>query len=435
MPTRTFYSFDNYPSPPIRQNQNMVGGILSVLSIRAKITSLLPRDSLKTSDSADSKQIKTTSKFNFDIQKFLAKFRKPSKPAQVNIFSPSPTPKFEKVDQVDAHMMESMIYHTTSMVEQKYKKLVIGLLSLFVMLIALNLYTVFYLSFSNKNTPVSVTEAQNIAPNLQQIKSPQTGLRIVRDFAGNSALGDVGFQLEIQKNLIKTKGSQNCKTSILPPMENGCHFLLIPGSLGIPSKGMLYQSVGIDGDLAEGDKIQIDIKNYDKETLQTIATITSANITQDFKLPENIPSSSGILFRLWAKNQDITIRQINLKYFSVDDLKQVSGTLKGDLAKLDETPKVYQDSDQNGKFDGNTDKAWLCRPNFPGAKFVLGQGEKFNLEPDDGCFTDVKPDCWYKAKTNKCVLPSGKWLLVWEDKQIEIPFEVKGDNDTLSLGL
>ena len=428
MPTRTFYTLESYAPPQIATITAVSSGLLSVVWLRDKMPSFLPRDFIK-----EDKKVKKISLKN-EILVFVDRFK--------NNFKKSKHIKLEKVIEplpvathADFRFVQSMIHQTTSHVEEKYKKLVIALLSLFVLLIALNLYTVFYLSFASKTASVSVTETQTITPNLQQLKTPKNGLRIVRDFAGNSALADVGFQLEIQKNLIKTKGSQNCKTPILPPMENGCHFLLIPSSLGIPNKGMLYRSFSLEGDLAEGDKIQVEIKDYDKDKVQTISTITSVNINQDFDLPENIPSSSGILFRLWAKNQDITVRQINLKYFSVDDLRQVSGNLMGDLASIEETPKVYLDSDQNGKFDKDTDKAWTCRTSFPGARFVLGEGDKFSIEPDDSCFNDVKPDCWYKAKTNKCVLPTGKWLLVYNAKKIAIQFEVKGDNESLQLGL
>ncbi len=335
--------------------------------------------------------------------------------------------------QVEPQFLQSMVLDTANKIELKYRKLIIGLLSLFVLLIVINLYTVFYLNFSNQTTPVVSAQTQALTPNLQQIKSPEVGLKIVREFAGNNALADIGFQLSVAKNEIKTKGSPNCKTPILPPMENGCHFLLIPSALGVPNRGTIYRSLGVDATLAEGDKIEISIKNYEKDQIQTITTINSTNITQDFTLPENIPTNSGILFRLWAKNQDISIRQINVRYFSVDDLKQVAGTLDGDLAKIEEVPKIYYDANQNGKLDKDTDLDWACRPNFPGAKMNIASDGKFVIEPDDGCFVDVKPDCWYKTKVNKCALPNGKWLVAYESKPIVIPFEIEDNVEDLSL--
>jgi len=335
--------------------------------------------------------------------------------------------------QVEPQFLQSMVLDTANKIELKYRKLILGLLTLFVLLIVINLYTVFYLNFSNRATPVVNAQTQALTPNLQQIKSPEVGLKTLRDFAGNTALADIGFQLSVAKNDIKTKGSPNCKTPILPPMENGCHFLLIPSALGVPSRGAIYRSVGIDATIAEGDKIEVDIKNYEKDQIQTIATINSTNITQDFTLPENIPTNSGILFRLWAKNQEITIKQINIRYFSVEDLKQVAGTLDGDLAKIEESPKIYYDVNQNGKFDKDTDTLWVCRPNFPGVKMNVSADGKFVVEPDDGCFVDVKPDCWYKTKVNKCALPNGKWLIAYDTKPIVIPFEIKDNTDSLSL--
>jgi len=470
MPTKTFYVLgESNPSNETNSFYKKDKSMFSLVKFRNQTKSNFPKDALKSKNQLDpevsynkdpvknkvkeqnnlDESSKTTEKKIVEKNSFISelkhRFFTSSKDSVATNNEVVAEKQFQKIaplanmafsqSSFNPALVYDVVEQATHKVELKYKKFMIGVLSLFLVLILLNLYTVFSLNLTIRNTPVSSTDSTTKTPNLQEFKTPEAGLKIVREFAGSSALADVGFQLDIQKNQIKTKGSQNCKTNIIPPIENGCQFLLIPASLGIPSKGMIFKSISVETNLSPEDKIQVDLKNYDKDKIENIGTIDSDNQTKPISLPENIPSSSGILFRLWAKKQDITIKSISLRYFAVEDLKQVSGTLAGDLSKISGNGKIYFDYDSNSKFDKNIDKIWSCRPNFPGAIFTIKDSDKFSIEPDDGCFTDVKPDCWYKSKVDKCALPAGKWLLVLDDKDISMPFEVKDNTSTLKLSL
>ncbi len=57
---------------------------------------------------------------------------------------------------------------------------------------------------------------------------------------------------------------------------------------------------------------------------------------------------------------------------------------------------IFEDTDEDGKFDVIVDKPWICRPNFAGVSKVLINPEGgFQILRDDTCYIDTKPNTWY----------------------------------------
>ena len=282
----------------------------------------------------------------------------------------------------------------------------------------------------NLELPGSNSRAQNLQTISALPSASQPGNRVITDFNTNIGIADAGHSLRIQKAQIDLRNPSNCSTPLVPPLENGCGFSILPSALGIPNRGVLYRNIQFEGSLGENGRLALDLKNYDRGALdKEIGTITKATFSKKTILPENIDSTTGIFVRFWSSGgANMVITKILVEYSDVGNLRPVSGKVSPDLAKEDATGIIYQDRDENKLFDPKVDKKWECQPNFSGVGQVkFNENGNFILERDDGCFVDVKPDSWYTYE-KKNVLPPGKWLLIIDGKSLVYNFEIKPDD-------
>jgi hypothetical protein len=291
----------------------------------------------------------------------------------------------------------------------------------------------------NKGLNIQIPGATSQAQNLQTVSTLPTtstpGNRVVTDFNTNLGIVDVGSSLKVQKAEIDLRNVSNCSTPLVPPLQNGCGFSILPSALGIPNRGVLFKNIQFQGSLGDGGKIALDLKDYDKGELgNQIATIDKSTFDQKTILPQNIDSTSGIFVRLWSTGgNDIVINSILVEYDDVSNLRPVSGKISTDLAKENVTATIYEDRDENKLLDPDIDQKWSCRPNFSGvAQIKFNADGNFTLQRDDDCFIDVKPDSWYTDE-KKDVLPPGKWLMVIDGKNLVFNFEIQPDDKQVIL--
>ena len=254
----------------------------------------------------------------------------------------------------------------------------------------------------------------------------EPGLRIIDNFTTNKGVVDIGFSLDVQKQIIKMRNGSNCKTPGIPPEPNGCGITIYPGALGIPNRGTIFKNIQFEGTIPGNSKIKIDLKDFEQGNLvQDLGSFGSDKLKKNIPIPANISSTQGLYLRFWTLGGDISITKIAIEYYNVEQLKPVSGKINPDLLKDIKAFTIWEDKDQNRLWDPKNDVEWTCRPNFPGIlPLEFGVNGSFVMSRDDSCFTDIKPDKWYTDKGTS-VLPNGMWLLVSQDPQITIPFQTQ----------
>ena len=254
----------------------------------------------------------------------------------------------------------------------------------------------------------------------------EPGLRIIDNFTTNKGVVDIGFSLDVQKQIIKMRNGSNCKTPGIPPEPNGCGITIYPGALGIPNRGTIFKNIQFEGTIPGNSKIKIDLKDFEQGNLvQDLGSFGSDKLKKNIPIPANISITQGLYLRFWTLGGDISITKIAIEYYNVEQLKPVSGKINPDLLKDIKAFTIWEDKDQNRLWDPKNDVEWTCRPNFPGIlPLEFGVNGSFVMSRDDSCFTDIKPDKWYTDKGTS-VLPNGMWLLVSQDPQITIPFQTQ----------
>jgi hypothetical protein len=258
----------------------------------------------------------------------------------------------------------------------------------------------------------------------------EPGLRIITNFTTNKGVIDIGYSLDVQKEIIKMKNTSNCKTPNIPPLQNGCNVTVLPSALGIPARGTIFKNIQFEGSIPKDSKIKMDIKDFEQGDLtQDLGSFGQEKIGKPLDIPANIGGTQGIYLRLWTLGGEISITKIAIEYYNVDQLKPVSGKINPELLQDVKSFVVWEDKDQNRLWDPKIDVIWNCRPNFSGVlPLEVGANGNFVMQRDDICFTDVKPDKWYVDKGIN-VLPNGRWLLVSQEPEIVIPFEVLNKTD------
>lgn len=279
-------------------------------------------------------------------------------------------------------------------------------------LVVNTVFILFQSPFQNASASGISSQTTSAVQNLVT-DNTQPGMRVVDNFLGNKLIAEAGSSINIQKDKIITKGTNNCKTPVLPPSQNGCSFVLIPSSLSIPIRGTIFTTIKFEATITGESEIQISKKNYEKgKNIVDIGSITALNLNKKMPLPESITGVEGLEIKLWERDGNIEIRKIVIEYFNVDSLVAVSGKINDWKEAQPTTGSVYLDLNENKKFDVKTDKQWTCRPNFPGLMSVsIDTDGSFVMYRDDSCFIDVKPDLFYTDE-KKSVLPPGNWLLV-----------------------
>lgn len=317
------------------------------------------------------------------------------------------------------------------------KKVKIGQYLIFGAILILVVNTVFVLfqsPFQNANAGTATqttTGVQNLITD-----TTQPGMRVVENFLSNKFVAEVGSSINIQKDKIITKGTNNCKTPVPPPSQNGCEFVLLPSSLSIPIRGTLFKTIKFEATVTGDSEILITKKNYEKgRIIDTIGSITATNLNKKMVLPESILGVEGLEIKLWERGGTIEIRKIIIEYFNVETMVPVAGKINNWKATSPVLGSIYLDINENKKFDVKTDKPWICKPNFPGLVSVnIDTDGSFVMYRDDSCFIDVKPDFFYTDE-KKSVLPPGDWLLVLDNgKEVyNFTIEVKDKEKILEL--
>lgn len=264
----------------------------------------------------------------------------------------------------------------------------------------------------------------------------EPGLRIITNFTTNQGVIDIGYSLDVQKEVIKMKNTGNCKTPGVPPLQNGCNVTILPGALGIPARGTIYKNIQFEGKIPKDSKIKMDIKDFETgEVGQDLGSFGGEKLGKNIPIPSNISNTQGIYLRLWTLGGEISITKVAIEYYNVEQVKPVSGRINPELLKDVTSFKIWEDKDQNRLWDPKNDVEWTCRPNFPGVlPLEFGVNGNFVMTRDDACFTDIKPDKWYIDKGTN-VLPNGMWLIVSQDPQIAVSFEVKASNEKVILDI
>jgi|GEM_PF-1734405 len=318
------------------------------------------------------------------------------------------------------------------------KKVKWGQYLIFGAILILLINTVFVLfqsPFQNANAGNNVTQTTTGVQNLIT-DTTQPGVRVVENFLTTKLIAEVGQSINIQKDKIITKGTNNCKTPVAPPTENGCEFVLLPSSLSIPIRGTLFKSIKFEATITGDSEILLIKKNYEKvRIVDNIGSVTATNLNKKMVLPESISGVEGIGIKLWEKGGTIEIRKIIIEYFNVETMIPVSGKINNWKETTPILGSLYLDVNENKKFDVKTDKAWICKPNFPGLVAVnIYIDGSFVMYRDDSCFIDVKPDFFFTDE-KKSVLPPGDWLMVLKDgKEVyHFTIEVKDKEKVLEF--
>ncbi len=293
----------------------------------------------------------------------------------------------------------------------------------------------FYLMANQNKAPKEVLAGEVKSEIIDNTLTQKTtaGQKLVNEFTTNKAFPEVGSKLLLQKNQIATKNHTNCQTEILPPEANGCYFTFAPGLLGLGKQGIIFTSIELKGSIGDGNLMQVDLKNYEKSTLEkTLFKIDKTNFSQKFSLPSDFGLKHGLYFKLWDKDKTgIKIDSILVNYFDAENLQEVKLNVVSSKTNL-KNLKIYWDKNQNHTFDSDGDILWGCKPNFPGVKeFSISKTGTFNLIRDNSCYTGNKPSVW-SEDDSKLALPSGDWLVVGEN--ISFPFQVNfGTENTVQI--
>jgi hypothetical protein len=324
-----------------------------------------------------------------------------------------------------------MVYKKLDNLEQQFKTLQFRfniVVMIFVLLIFANLGIFGYIKYSlyqTKSTSNKSEITQLPIPNSEK-KNYTTS---ITSFYNNSSVSEVGYQLELKKQSISTKNTTNCFTSEVPPVKNGCGFVLRPYASGIQPVGSYLHKLIIKGKIGPSDKIAIDIKDSEKnEITQPLGFIESKQTELSIILPSSLKQNEQILLRLWPeKGSEITLGEIYIESFDLNKIQETNLILPIDLVSKyqGKNVNIYLDSDKNGKLDPSVDKKWDCVNGFPGVQPVSVAESTIKLVRNESCVTRGYPQEWKKDE-GKLSLPTYHWLATVdqpENKFDVYPFE------------
>ncbi|MBC7472319.1 MAG: hypothetical protein H7196_03625 [candidate division SR1 bacterium] len=265
-----------------------------------------------------------------------------------------------------------------------------------------------------------------VIPNINQDYSTS-----ITSFYNNSAVSEIGYQLELKKQSISSKNTTNCFTPEIPPILNGCGFIVRPFATGIPAQGTYLHKIVFNAKMGAEDKLAIDIRDNEKnEIVKSIGQIEGKSAEYSVILPNTLATNEQILVRLWPKKEsEITIDEIKIESFNIAKLQETKLTLSVDLVSKykDSKMQIYIDSDQNGLFDPQIDILWNCVNGFPGVEpTTIDNTGSINLVRNDICVTKNAPASWRTDKKANA-LPAYHWLAViaLDNKNLDIyPFKV-----------
>jgi hypothetical protein len=257
----------------------------------------------------------------------------------------------------------------------------------------------------------------------------------ISSFYNNTAISEVGFQIDLKKQSISTKNTKNCFTPTVPSIKNGCGFVVRPYAAGITPEGTYLHQILFKAKLRATDKIAVDIKDSEKnEITRSLGVIEGKSPVLGIKIPNTLKQNEQILVRLWPQTDgEVSIEEIFIENFTYAKLQPAKLSLPEVTAESSKGKKlnVYLDSDKNGKLDLNIDKLWNCADGFAGIKQVTIEDPKnITLSRDENCIEVSKwPESWRTDSAENAIQPYN-WLAVVESengKKESYPFEVTSD--------
>lgn len=271
---------------------------------------------------------------------------------------------------------------------------------------------------------------------IPKVSNQENGKLVISKFAGNPAINDTGSKINVAENRVSTIAHPNCQTPVIPPEMNGCGFVIIPNLLGLPKKGIIFNSLQLFGKINGDSQIIINQRDYQKGiTERQIAVINSTTLENQIALPSDLSNSDGLYFRLWDKGGEINISNMVLNFSNILDLNSVEGTLEADPSLYSKKANIYLDLNENSSFEPEIDKIWTAKTNFTGIKEVTFDTQgKFELIRDETSLKLDRPKAW-ENDDFKYSLPSGKWLLVFQDTGKFASFELTTKSEQVKLSL
>jgi hypothetical protein len=256
----------------------------------------------------------------------------------------------------------------------------------------------------------------------------------INSFYGNTAISEIGYQLDLKKQSISTRNTTNCFTPTVPSIKNGCGFEIRPYAATIPLQGTKLLNIIFKAQIGQNDKIALDIKNSETgEITSSLGLIEGKFKELSLKLPGSLNQNEQILVRLWPQSgSEMTVDSIIIEYLDITKLQPIELKLSLEDTKkyVGKNVNIYRDKDKNGLFEKSTDLLWNCRDNFPGVKpAVIKEDGIIKLERDDECIKDNIPSTW-KSDSGTNSLAPYYWIAVIktdEDKNDTFAFQtIKG---------
>jgi hypothetical protein len=304
-----------------------------------------------------------------------------------------------------------------------------------------NLGQILYTQFSSvKNQLTDNTISKSvITENKPKITSKGDYTASINSFYNNIAITGLGYQLELKKNSVSTKGTTNCYTPTPPPIANGCGFEIRPYAASIPIEGTRLLNIIFDAKIGQNDKIVVDLKDSNTgEITSNLGKIEGRFKELATRLPPNFKKNEQILIRLWPESgSEITVNEIFFEYLDINKLQTAELKLTPEDTKkyTGKKSEIYLDTDKNGSFDKNTDILWNCKDGFSGVKpTTIKEDGLIKLERDDSCIKDNLPSGW-KTDGGYSTLNPYYWLLVINDDSSNktYPFQVVKDKTNYDL--
>lgn len=291
-------------------------------------------------------------------------------------------------------------------------------------------------NFQKQLTDNSVTQ-NNVGDNkIKPVSNGdfQTG---INSFFNNTAVSQIGFQLELKKNSISTKGTTNCNTPTPPPIKNGCSFEIRPFATSIPYEGSKLLNILFKGKIGSADKIALNLK--DSESGEITANI--GNIEGQFKelsqkLPTTFKKTEQILVNLWPQaGSELTVEEVIFEYINYNKLQPVELKLNSENAKKysGKDVEIYLDVDKNSLLDKTSDTLVSCKENYPGIKpTTVKEDGTVKLERDDSCIKENLPPSWKTDSGSGALSPYYYLGVIKTENSKFVSFPIKVTKDKLN---
>jgi hypothetical protein len=328
-----------------------------------------------------------------------------------------------------------------ALIKSLFLKTFVSVIIVLILLTFINYYLITtYISsqIANLNNTTNETIVNDPLKSNANIEGDSFAEKSLTTFLNSPAISEVDYKVEATANFIQNFDDQNCKTPVIPPAKNGCGFVVLPYSLNIPQEGTYLKAIKLSGELNEGGKIILNIKDYESGQLsEEIATIEKKDLDRKINIPPFMKKTEGLYFRFWTPGGQGKITKIGVDYFSIEDFKKVRGIIKNfkekDSSKIN-ILEIYRDKDENGFFNPKKDTPWICNSSFPGASVEIDQDGVFKVLRDSSCYNGLEPNK-FNGDNKEHSLPPGKWFLVI-NKQESYDFEIdenQKDDEFLEL--